>query len=281
MTAALLLGLGATVGFGLGDFLSGWYSRRHGLLSVLVVSQAAGLVVLLLVAPFSPPVSGLVDLAWGAAAGVAGALGGLLLLYGFRHGRLSVVSPISSVGAAGLPVVADLITGQRPSTPALVGIGVGLVAIWLVSLAMEDPRRRASTPGVGALPGLAAGIMFGTLFLALDRTDPASGAWPVISAQVAIVVLGIAAVLVRRQSVRIPRQAVLGVAVAGVATAVATASFLFAARAGFVSVAALLASMSPAVTVVLARWILAERLRPHQVLGLVAAGAALVLIGLG
>ncbi len=281
MTAGLLLGLGAAVGYGLGDFLSGHYSRRLGIMPVLTVAQLAGLVVLLAIAPVSPPPTGVADLLWGGVAGLLGVAGGVLLLYGFRHGRLSVVSPVSSLGAAGVPVLADLLVGNRPTTPALVGVAVGLVAIYLVSLAVEDPTRRRTAPAAGVWPGLGSGIGFGGLYLALDRADPGSGAWPVIAAQVAIVIAVAAVVLLRGQRIAIPWRSVPGVAAAGVATAVATASFVFAARAGFVSIAAVLASLSPAVTVLLARWLLQEGLRAHQLVGLVGAGVALVLIGIG
>ena len=282
MTAGLLLGLGAAVGYGLGDFLSGHYSRRLGIMPVLTVAQVAGLVALLVVAaPVSPPPTAAADLLWGAVAGILGVAGGVLLLYGFRHGRLSVVSPVSSVGAAGVPVLADLLVGNRPSTSALVGVVVGLVAIYLVSLAAEDPTRRRTAPAAGVWPGLGSGIGFGGLYLALDRADPGSGAWPVIAAQLAIVGAVGAVVLLRRQRISIPWRSVPGVAAAGVATAVATASFVYAARTGFVSIAAVLASLSPAVTVLLARWLLREALRAHQLVGLVGAGVALVLIGIG
>lgn len=282
MTTAVLLGLGAAVGYGLGDFLGGHYSRRLGIVSVLAVGQLAGLAVLLLAAaPFSPTPPGRADLLWGGLAGLLGVTGGVLLLYGFRHGRLSVVSPVSSLGAAGVPVLADLAVGNQPSPPALVGIGLALGAIYLVSLAADDPTRRRAAPSAGVWPGLGSGVGFAAMYLALDRTDPASGAWPVIASQVAIVVAVGAVVLVRRWRIEVPWRWLPGVAASGITSALATASFVFAARAGFVSIAAVIASLSPGVTVLLARWLLTERLRAHQLGGLVAAGAALVLIGIG
>lgn len=180
-----------------------------------------------------------------------------------------------------MPVLADLLLGNRPSSAVLVGVGLALVAIYLVSVAGEAPARRRIAPAAGMWPGLGSGIGFGGLYLALDRADPGSGAWPVIAAQLAVVVAVCGAALVRRRQITIPWRSVPGVAAAGIATTVATASFVYAARAGLVSVAAVVASLSPAVTVLLARWLLREGLRPQQVVGLVGAGVALVLIGIG
>lgn len=281
MSMAVLLGLGAAVGYGIGDFLAGYYSRRFGIRAVLAIGQLAGLVVLLAAALwFSPPPTGPADLAWGALAGTVGVIGGYLLLQGFRTGQLSVVSPVSSLGAAGLPLLVDLIVYGIPSIPVLAGVSVGLVAIWLISTPSSATEHGGRGVAAGFWYGLGAGIGFAGMFLALDFADPNSGAWPAVTAQAAVALIALILALGRPQELRLPANAWPGIVLSGIAGALATASFVFAARAGLVSIAAVIASLSPAVTVLLAGCVLHERLPPRQITGLVVAGVALVLIGL-
>lgn len=278
MTVAVALGLVAALGYGIGDFLGGLAGRRLGTLPVVFVGQLAGLVVLVPVAALVPATTvTTADVLWGAVAGVGAVGGTLVLLRGFQVGRISVVSPVSSLGAAGLPLVVDLLAGARPSALTSTGMVVGLAAIWLVGSAdaADGPR---GTGSLGVLHGIVAGVAFAVTFLALDRADPGSGAWPVLAAQLVLVVLAGLLLVVRRCSPAVPRRALPIVAGHGVAGALATVAFLLAARAGLVSVAALIASMSPAITVLLARAVLAERLPPRRVVGLVAALVALALI---
>lgn len=282
MTLAVLLGLCAAVGYGVGDFLGGLYSRRHGILAVIIVAECASIPVILGAAfLMSPPVTAPADLAWGAAAGGIGVVGGYQLFRGFRVGRLSVVAPVSSLCAAGIPLLADLVFGIRPSTPALVGMLIALAAIWLISTGTPDARRNGRSVAAGFWYGLGAGIGFAGMFLAFARTDPGGGIWPVVAAQFMVLAITVIAALSLREAIRVPLAALPGVAAVGIAGYLGTVCFLLAARLGLVSVAAVITSLSPGVTVVLARLFMAELLPARQLAGLLTAIIALVLIALG
>lgn len=282
MTLAALLGLCAALGYGVGDYLGGFYSRRHGILPVILIAECAGILLVLPTALLlSPPVTGPADLAWGALAGAIGVAGGYMLFHGFRVGRLSVVAPVSSLSAAGIPLLFDLLVDVSPPLPALAGMLVGLVAIWLISTGTPEPGRSGRSIAAGFWYGLGAGVGFAAMFLALSRSDPGSGVWPVVAAQFTVLVLTLLLTLALRQPRGVPLASLPGVAAVGIAGYLGTVCFLFAARHGLVSVAAVIASLSPGVTVVLARMFMAEQLPPRQLAGLMIAIVALVLIALG
>ncbi|MDV6012552.1 EamA family transporter [Haloechinothrix sp. LS1_15] len=284
----LLLGLGAAAGYGAGDFFVGLAGRRGGVWPVLVATQlvslAVLLAVLLVVLPFTPEASPTVaDLAWGCVAGVGKAAGGLFLIRGMVIGQMNVIAPVSSLSGAGLPILVALAIGERPTLLAWAGVITGLAAIGLVSTG----GRRAAGGGFGGPLaegfgfGLAAGVGFATLYLALDRTGDGSGIWPVLAAQCVVAGAFLLVVVATGRGIRPPRSVWAAVVAAGVAGILATVAFLYGTRTGLVSITAVLASLSPAVTVLLARMVLAEYLPPRRAAGLVIAIAALVLIGLG
>ncbi|SNR41241.1 EamA-like transporter family protein [Haloechinothrix alba] len=280
----LLLGLGAALGYGAGDFLVGLAGRRGGVWPVLAGTQVIGLLAVLVVLPFAPGASpDPADLAWGLAAGLGKGAGALFLLRGMLIGRMNVVAPVSSLSGAGLPILAALLLGERPTLLAWAGVALGLLAIGLVSAGGEQARagRLGGRLAAGFGFGLAAGGGFATLYLALDRTSGDSGIWPVLAAQCAVAAIFLLLLIVSGQSFVPARPSWAPLAGAGVIGTLATVSFLLGTRAGLVSITAVLASLSPAVTVLLARLALAERLPARRAAGLVVAIAALVLIGLG
>lgn len=280
----LLFGLGSAIGYGAGDFLVGLAGRRGGIWPVLVASQCIGLAAVLIVLPFmldgSPAPT---DVVWGLVAGVGKAAGGLFLLRGMLIGQMNVVAPVSSLSGAGLPILVALALGERPTLLAWAGVLAGLVAIGLVSAGGGQARAGTLSGRVaeGFGFGLAAGAGFATLYLALDRTSGGSGIWPVLVAQTGVVVIFLLVAMTTRQPLVSPRAVWPTIAGAGVIGTLATVSFLLGTRSGLVSITAVLASLSPAVTVLLARLVLAELLPPRRALGLAVAVAALALIGLG
>lgn len=278
----VLLALAAAVCFGVSDYLSGVFSRRLRILDILVVGHVIGLLLLLAMLPlFHGTAVATADLVWGACAGIAAALGVLLLLRGFRVGRFGVVSPVSSVGAAGIPVLAGLLLGEQPSRLAGIGLVVGIVSIWLVSSARPDPRGDGRRVAAGLREGLAAGVLLAVMMLALSRADHASGPWPVLALQLAMLAVIGGVVAVRGQRPRVTGPDLPGVAAIGITVVLGLLAFIQAARLGLVSIAAVIASMSPAITVLLARLLISERFTPPQIVGLGAAAVALVMIGLG
>lgn len=282
MAAALVLALASATVFGAADFLGGLASRRIATLTVVLVSQLCGLVLLAVSLPWLPGHATTTDMAWGAASGlVAGA--GLAVFYrSLATGTMSVVAPITAVSAATLPVVAGLALGERPPAAALVGIAVALAAVVLIS---RDDEQAAEPFGRPTVPvrrmvaeAVGAGVAFGLFFILLDRTGTGSGLWPLLAARFASIGLFAAAAAVTRRSPLPSRSVMPVVAAAGVCDMTANVLYLLAVRGGLLSVVAALTSLYPASTVLLARWWLGERLGRVQVVGLGCAALAVMLI---
>ena len=131
---AIILALASAIGYGGSDFAAGLASRTASVIQVTLLACLTATVVVLVALPFAAAhrPSG-ASLAWGAAAGAGGTLGGIALYLGFRYAAFSVAAPLSAVGTAGFSVLAGLLWGERPSTVALIGIGLALPAIVSVS----------------------------------------------------------------------------------------------------------------------------------------------------
>jgi drug/metabolite transporter (DMT)-like permease len=277
---ALLLALAAAVAYGTSDFVAGLLSRRASFLLVGAVAQFIAMTGTLVALPFtSPPAPHAAPLAWGAASGAGAALGTLALYRGLAAGQMAVAAPLSGVGAAALPTLAGFLLGERPSRVAIAGIVLALLAVWLVSSAGLGPRDARLAAGV--VDGLLAGVGFALLFVALDRAGDDAGLWPVAAGQVTSAVILCAAALVGRVPLRPDLRLTGGAAAVGGLGASAIVLFYFATHAGLLTLAAVLTSLYPAVTVVLARVTLGERLRRLQTVGLLLAATAVVLIVTG
>jgi drug/metabolite transporter (DMT)-like permease len=276
---AVVLALGSALVYGAADFCGGVASRRASAFGVVALSQAAGLVALMLLLPVVGGSPTGADLAWGAAAGAAGA-GGLVLFYrALAVGVMSVVAPVTALTAAALPVLGGLALGERLAPWAAAGIALALVAVVLVSAEGGLPTLR-SARAAGLLPALAAGVGFGIFFVLLDRTSPESTLWPLVAARSVSVVLVLALAHAQRTSLRIPGRTPVLVVLAGTLDMAANALFLAATQQGQLAITGVLASLYPVSTVVLAQVVLRERLVRAQVAGLAAAAVAVVLISL-
>jgi drug/metabolite transporter (DMT)-like permease len=281
---AIILALASAIAYGGSDFAAGLASRTASVIQVSLVASVASGVVVAAALPFAAsPLPGAAALAWGAVAGLGGTLGALALYLGFRHAAFSVAGPISAVGAAGFSVLAGLLFGERPTALALAGIVLALPAIAGVSAsaASAGEETAAGRPWAGVAFGLAAGACFALLFIGLNRAGSGSGLWPVAATQVGEMVVALAAAVATR-NVRLPaaRPRLLA-ALTGLAGAVGTILFFFASHEGFLTVTSVLTSLYPAVTIVLARVMLGERLTRLRLTGLALAGACVALIAAG
>ncbi len=280
---AVLLALAAAVAYGASDFLAGLLSRRVSFLQVGALAQVTATVTLLAALPFTaPPAPTGPALAWGAASGAGAALGTLALYRGLAAGQMAVAAPLSGVGAAALPAVAGFLLGERPTHLAVAGIALALPAVWLVSSAGGGtPPAGRQRMAAGVVEGLLAGVGFAVLFVGLDQAGDRAGLWPVATAQVTSAVLQSAVARSRRVPLRAGLRLTGGAAAAGLLGTSAIVLFFLATHAGLLTLASVLTSLYPAVTVLLARITLGERLRPLQAIGLALAGAAIVLIVTG
>ncbi|MGY1796139.1 EamA family transporter [Geodermatophilus sp. SYSU D00525] len=277
---AVVLALASAVVYGMADFCGGIASRRAAAAAVVALSQAAGLVAVVLLLPWLGGSPTPADLGWGAAAGVAGGAGLLLFYRSLATGVMSVVAPVTAVAAAALPVVGGLLLGERIGVLAALGILLALVAVVLV--AAEGGLASLRTARLGSVaPALTAGAGFGLFFVLLDRTGEDSGLSPLLSARVVSVLLIGGLALASGRSLLVSRRVLPVVVLAGVADMTANALFLVATQVGEqLAVTGVLASLYPASTVVLAQVVLRERLAGAQRAGLAVAAAAVVLIAL-
>ncbi|MEQ1898456.1 MAG: EamA family transporter [Vicinamibacterales bacterium] len=283
-----LLALASALLYGSGDFLGGLATRRAPVLLVVALGQAAGLGVLLGIVVVMPAATASpADLAWGAAAGVFGGAGVGLLYRALAVGTMSVVAPTTAVCAVVVPVLAGILMGETPGTQALAGIGLAVVAITLVS---QQPHVRDAgpLPSTGGLLGqlrtagigiaLASGLLIGLFFLALARTGPAAGLWPLLSARATSVAIFGLAMVVTGRSWRSDRVTTTRIASGGVLDMLANALYLLATHGGPLASLVTLASLYPASTILLARVVLGEQIGRVQTAGIVAALIAVALI---
>lgn len=283
---AVVLGLAAALTYGAADFLGALATRSTKVFTVVFLSQVLGSGLLVVTLPFflDSPVS-VSALVWGAMAGVAGAVGVALFYQGLSVGRMGAIAPITGVEAAAVPVVYGLVTGERPSVLALAGVFVALGAVALVSSSPQSEAQGRKTQG-GRLPpgvglGLAAGIAFGAFFILLDGAGDDSGLWPLVGARISSIATIAIALVVSKGFERPARAALPAIAGAGVLDVAANLFFLLAAREGLLSIVAVLTSMYPATTVVLARLVLHERFHRTQLIGLGLAALGVTAMTLG
>jgi drug/metabolite transporter (DMT)-like permease len=277
---AVVLALASAVVYGTSDFLGGLASRRAPVFGVVALSQFAGLLALLVLLPWLGGPVDVVDLAWGVAAGLAGATGLVIFFRTLARGVMSVVAPITAVTAAAVPVLVGLFAGERIGVWAGAGIVLALVAVVLVSAEGGLSALRAARPG-SIPPALAAGTAFGVFFVFLDRTGDDAGLTPLVAARLASVALVVVLALLGRRPLRMARTSLPLVAASGVGDMAANALFLLATQQDAqLAIVGVLASLYPVSTVVLAQVVLRERLVPAQLAGLASAFAAVVLITL-
>ena len=214
--------------------------------------------------------------AWGLASGLAGGAGTLALYRGLARGQMSVVGPVSAVGAAVVPVAAGVALGEHPSLLAVAGVLVSLPAIVLVA-ASGSVRGKL---GAGLVDGLVAGLAFGILFIGLAQAGRNAGLWPVASEQTGTLLITLAVAVKTRASLRIPVRAAGLPVLAGAAGTAATLAYFYATHFSMLAIAAVLVSLYPGVTVLLARALLNERFTPAQRAGLGLATLAIIAIAL-
>jgi drug/metabolite transporter (DMT)-like permease len=305
------LGLSSGLCWGAADFFGGMQSRRLPALTVAFWSQVAGalgLAVALAVTGTPPGPAGATGVAgvagvgwapgswiggilgagigWGLVGGVASG-GALVLFYrGLAEGTMSVVAPVSACGAI-VPAAAALLTGDHPSAVAGLGVLAAITGVVLVSRTHPTPRPTApGDPGRGRRPGrvlvmaLGSALGFGLFYVLVDAgTTGSRGAplWVIAGARASsLMMLSTIALVGRRSALRWPGRRMGPVALVGIGDTGANLLFAYAAVSGNLAVVGVLGSLYPVATVVLARWLLGERLSGGQ-----NAGVVLALTGVG
>jgi drug/metabolite transporter (DMT)-like permease len=275
---AIALALGASLSWGLGDFLGGLKSRTLHVLTVLVVSQVVGLgAALVWVVASGEGMPSWSATAWAMAAGAAGCLGIATLYRGMAIGAMGIVAPISAVAAV-IPFAVGIASGERPGALQVVGI---LLALTGVAVASREPAARGGGRASGIGLALLAALGFGLYFVFADRAADESVPYAVATARGFSLLLALVAALVVGASLRPGRSSLPALAAVGLCDVGANMLFSLATTMGYLSIVAVLAALYPVVTVALAAVLLHERVAPTQRLGVAGAlvGAALITAG--
>ncbi|MFD8561994.1 EamA family transporter [Streptosporangium canum] len=275
---ALVLALGCSVAYGCADFLGGLGARKAHVLRTVMIAAPASLVVELVLWPLLGASFSAGAIGWGAASGVASAAAFVLLYRTLAIGPMNVLSPVTALVSAALPVSVGLLQGEHLAAAGLIGLPLALAAVVLVS---AGPGVRSARPSRTALLlafGAGAAIALQLVFLHQAPSD--SGVAPLIVGRAvsSAVTLTAAALMFRRLGPERPAYAMS--AAAGALDSVANLLFLLAARSGDLSVVAVITALYPAGTVLLARSVLHERIGRGQLVGLGAAAVAVSLLAL-
>jgi drug/metabolite transporter (DMT)-like permease len=276
LPAALLLALGASLAWGIADFVGPWQGRTLGTLRVLLWAQLGGLAAI----GVAVAARGAGPHDWAVLWAVPAALSGTLGLYayyrGMATGTMSVVAPIAGASAI-VPVVFGIATGDRPRATQLAGIACALVGVALAAQERQENERRVAA-GVGL--ALLAAIGFGFYFPPMHAAGSADPWWSSLVFRATSAALVLAVVAIRRPVLRLRRRSLAVVVGVGVGDTLGNALFAAASGRGLVSLTSVLASLYPIVTVVLAAVVLGERVAPVQRAGVVLTLAGVALISI-
>lgn len=279
----IVLGLCASVCWGTSDFLGGLLSRRQHQLGVMVSSAVVSCALIAAIVAISagppPPIKYLL---YGAAGGISVTIALLTFYRALAIGVMSVVAPIAASGVI-IPVVVGLIAGERLSDLRVAGTGVAIVGVVLVSR-QRGGATRATAPGLSIALAVIAALGFGGQLVALHDAAKGAPLWGALASVVTYlgaVIVAAALAAARGEAVWPSRSAIPGVAALGIAWSAATSCYAIATRHGQLSAVAVAASLYPAITVLIARVVLRERVRRSQGLGIVTALAGILMIAAG
>lgn len=275
----VLFALVAAAAYGSADFLGGIAARRAALLAVALATQAVGLLVIALVLAVHREAFSAVSFGWGALAGLAGAAGIALLYHALSIGRMGVVSPVTALLAAAVPVIFGIATGERPSPLVYAGLVLAAAAIVAISASFDSSGEREFATA-GLREAVLSGIAFGAFFTLLGMTRDGAPLFALLGSRLASVGLLGSIVLATRTSMR--SRGVLWIVVLGGALDMgANLLYLLAARIDGLAISAVLTSLYPASTVLLAAMVLRERLSRIQWAGVLCALVAVAMIAAG
>ena len=273
---AIVLSLLTAAIFGTGDFCGGLSAKRASIVQVVAGSHVVGLVGVTIVALSVADEFSSRAFLLGGVGGLFGGIGVGFLYRRLAIGPMAVVAPITAIMSASVPALWGALTGDSLSLLAWLGVGIALVAIGLVSSSNDGAVAGVSAQVIGE--SLLAGVGFGMFFVLLDATEAASAPWPVVGARVLTSASLVAFMLATGRKV-LPRASSARwlIALTGLLDTASNVLFLYATNLGSLTIVAVLSSLYPVATVLLARFVLSERMTRTQVGGF---GAAIVATGL-
>jgi drug/metabolite transporter (DMT)-like permease len=274
--SAVFYGLACAVTWGAGDFSGGMAVKRTNPYGAVIAAHAVSLMMLLALGFITrEPLPPTQDLLWGCVAGVGGGIGLALLYSALASGQMSIASPVSALVAAGLPVLVGAFSDGLPRIVTLSGFALALAAVWLISggVSVKLQIEKISLP-------LLSGVCFAAFFIFLDKGSGQSILWPLVATRVASITSLLSFSIITRQPWIPTRDSWIPIIASSLLDSAGNALYAMSARMGRMDVAAVLGSLYPGSTVLLAWFILKERVSPLQMLGILVALAAIVLITL-
>jgi drug/metabolite transporter (DMT)-like permease len=279
MPVALLLALASSLAYGAADFLGGVAARGAHVLRVVVIAAPASLLIEVLIWPFAGAHFDAGAVWWGAASGLASAAAFALLYRTLAIGPMSVLSPITALVSAALPVAVGVVSGEQLSGLDIGGIALAFVAIVVVSGGTDIHGVRPSRTAL--VLAFGAGAAIALQLVCLDQAPDDSGIAPLLVGRAVSSAVVLAAAGLLRARLGDTRPSVAASAGAGVLDSLANFAFLLAVREGDLAIVAVITALYPAATVVLARVLLGERIGSVQLAGLGVAAVSVSLLALG
>jgi drug/metabolite transporter (DMT)-like permease len=275
---SILYGFLSALSWGAGDFTGGIVSRRAGVYRAAFYGEGAGLLFLIAMLAFvREPLPGWPDLGWSALAGAIGSVGLLMLFRSLAEGQMSIAAPISALMAAVLPVLAGALTEGLPGLTKYLGFALALAAIWLISRGDDHQKKLHLHLADLRLP-LLSGVCFGVYFILIHQGSRTATVWPMLAARSAGTVVLFFFAAAKCQLSWPERCTAPLVFLNALGDIGGNTFYILAGQAGRLDVAAVLGSLYPGTTVLLAGIFLNERLNRSQWAGILAALGAIVLM---
>lgn len=276
----ILYGLASATAWGTADFAGGLASRRSGsALTVVFHAEWIGLSAVLVVAVLSgEALMGLNGWLISMVGGVVSTIGLILLYKAMAEGQMSIAAPVSAVLAASLPVIFGSLSEGFPGWATVLGFVLALVAIWIISSGGSGSLRPSISGWKELQMPFLAGLGFGLYFILLHRAGQEANLWPLVGSRLGGMLLLLAYALVKRPSLRLARPVWPIVSVNGLLDVTANGFYILAGQTGRLDVAAVLGSLYPGMTVLLAALVLKERVNRLQMAGILIALASIGLI---
>jgi drug/metabolite transporter (DMT)-like permease len=274
---SILFGLSSAISWGAGDFTGGMASRKTGAFRAVIFGEMIGLIFIMVVAMVVwQPVPSLGIWALSTTAGALGTIGILLLYYSMTKGLMSIAAPVSALLAAVLPVIIGSFTESVPTLITFIGFGFALAAVWLISQNNNGGKDILSHLTDLRLP-LLAGIGFGSYFVLIHIATRSATLWPMVAARMGGILVMIIFMFVRHETWKVERNAWSLVILNGILDVGGNFFFVLAGQVGRLDISAVLSSLYPGSTVILAWIFLKERLSRTQWIGIIAAMIAIIL----
>ena len=274
---SIVYGLLSAIGWGAADFIGGLASKRTSAYRVLFLAELSGLILLLIISlSIGEPVPSLPAWLWSGIASGMGTFGLLVLYRALAEGQMTVAISVSALLAACIPVVVGSVTQGFPEPLTFLGFGLALASIWAISQSSEHTDWRVSLRAL--LPPLIAGFFFGFYFVAIHEATREAFFWPLVSARLAGTLVMLCYAAVKRGPVMPDRSLWPLVAFGGMLDVTGNVFYVLSAQTGRLDVAAVLSSLYPGATVVLAVLMIKERVSSIQKLGVLFALIVILLL---